>query len=83
MAFWSGFAEKKSGFTVKKMRCGTVVKTRVVRAFDASTLDPFEFNRSINPRGGSLAKIKIRTNKKMEKYYKHLSRFKFQQQSLA
>ena len=64
MVFWSGFAVKKSGFTVKKMRCGTGVKTRVIRAFDVSALEPFEFNRSINRRGGSLAKIQILTNRK-------------------
>ena len=45
------------------MRGGTGAKTRVIKAFDVSTLESFEFNRSINPRGGSLARMKIRTNK--------------------
>ena len=46
------------------MRGGTGEKIRVIRALDASTHEPFEFNRSINPRGGTLAKMKIRSNKK-------------------
>ena len=46
------------------MRGGTGEKIRVNRALDASTHEPFEFNRSINARGGTLAKMKIRSNKK-------------------
>ena len=46
------------------MRGGTGAKRRVIRAINANTLQSFSFNQSINPRGGALAKLKIRTNKK-------------------
>ena len=46
------------------MRGGTGAKQRVIRALNANTKQSFSFDRSINPRGGTLAKLKIRTNKK-------------------
>ena len=46
------------------MRSGTGAKTRVIKASDTNTLEHFMFDRSINPYGGFLSKIKIRTNKK-------------------
>ena len=46
------------------MRSGTGAKTRDIKASDTNTLEHFKFNRSINPYGGFLSKIKIRTNKK-------------------
>ena len=46
------------------MRSGTGAKTRVIKASDTNTFEHFKFNRSINPYGGFLSKIKIRTNKK-------------------
>ena len=45
------------------MRGGTGSKRRVVRAFGVNSLVPFSFNRSINPHGGTLAKMKIRTRR--------------------
>ena len=45
------------------MRGGTGLKRKVIRAFDVKNLVPFSFNRSINPHGGTLAKIKIRTGR--------------------
>jgi len=46
------------------MRGGTGAKRRVIRALNANTKQSFSFDRSINPHGGTLAKLKIRTNKK-------------------
>ena len=46
------------------MRGGTGAKRRVIRALNANTLQSFSFDRSINPHGGTLAKLKIRVNKK-------------------
>ena len=46
------------------MRGGTGPKRRVIHAFNANTKQSFSFDRSINPRGGTLAKLDIRTNKK-------------------
>ena len=46
------------------MRSGTGAKTRVVKASDTNTFEHFKFDKSINPYGGFLSKIKIRTNKK-------------------
>lgn len=40
------------------MRGGTGSKRRVIRALDANTFELFSFDRSINPRGGTLAKMK-------------------------
>lgn len=45
------------------MRSGTGLKRRVIRALNVSTFEPFSFDRSINPRGGRLAKMKVRTTK--------------------
>ena len=44
------------------MRVGTGAKRRVIRAFDANGSMPFLFNRSINPRGGTLAKMQVHTS---------------------
>ena len=49
---------------MKMMRSGTGAKARVLKASDINTFEHFKFNRSINPYGGFLSKIKIRTNKK-------------------
>ena len=46
------------------MRGGTGAKRRVIRALNANTKQSFSFDRSINPHGGTLARLKIRTNKK-------------------
>ena len=46
------------------MRSGTGPKRRVIRAFNVTPFESFLFNRSINPRGGSLARIKFQTNHK-------------------
>ena len=46
------------------MRGGTGTKRRVILALKANTFQSFLFDRSINPRGGSLAKLKIRTNRR-------------------
>ena len=46
------------------MRGGTGAKRRVIRALNANTKQSFSFDRSINPHGGTLAKLKIRTNRK-------------------
>ena len=46
------------------MKSGTGAKQRVIQATDVSALEPFAFNRSINPHGGTLARMKIRANKK-------------------
>ena len=44
------------------MRVGTGAKRTVIRAFDANGSMPFLFNRSINPRGGTLAKMQVHTS---------------------
>ena len=46
------------------MKSGTGAKQRVIQATDVNALEPFAFNRSINPHGGTLARMRIRTNKK-------------------
>ena len=45
------------------MKGGTGAKRRVIRAVKASTLELFSFDRSINPRGGTLTKMKTYSNK--------------------
>ena len=46
------------------MRGGTGSKKRVIRALDANMFKLFSFNRSINPHGGTLAKIEVHISKK-------------------
>lgn len=46
------------------MKSGTGAKTRIIKASDANNFELFKFNKSINPYGGLLSKLKIRTNKK-------------------
>ena len=46
------------------MKSGTGAKTRIIKASDVNTFERFKFNKSINPYGGLMSKIKIRTNKK-------------------
>jgi hypothetical protein len=46
------------------MRGGTGAKARVIKASEMNTVENFKFNRSINPYGGVISKIKIHTNKK-------------------
>ena len=46
------------------MKSGTGAKRRVIRALDVSAIEPFAFNRSINPHGGTLARMRIRMTKK-------------------
>ena len=46
------------------MKSGTGAKTRIIKASDANTFELFKFNKSINPYGGLLSKIKTNTNKK-------------------
>ena len=45
------------------MRGGTGSKRRVIRALGVNSSAPFSFNRSINPNGGNLAKMKICTRR--------------------
>ena len=46
------------------MRSGMGAKTRVIEASDTNTFEHFKFNQSINPYGGFLSRIKIRTTKR-------------------
>ena len=46
------------------MRFGSGAKTRKIVATKASVSETFEFNKSIVPRGGTSARMKIKQNKK-------------------